>query len=99
MQKFIFGLGATLIGMLILFPLIILGTVLNGWVLTILWGWFMVPIFNLPALTLVPAMGVALVIGYLTKNVGVKADENAAAAMIVYPFITLLIGYVIQLFM
>lgn len=47
---------------------IFLGSVWSGYVLTILWGWFIVPVFHLPALLLVPAMGLGLVVRYLTHQ-------------------------------
>ena len=37
---------------------------INGWVLEVIWGWFMVPIFNLPAITIVEAMGLSLVVSF-----------------------------------
>lgn len=39
----------------------------GGYVLTCLWGWFVVPTFALPPLTLAQAIGVSLIVGYLTN--------------------------------
>ena len=39
-----------------------------GFVLSILWKWFIVPQFNLAPLSVIYAMGVYLVMGYLTKE-------------------------------
>jgi len=44
------------------------GAILDGWVLSILWGWFMVPVFHLPPLAIAPATGIALMIGLLTRE-------------------------------
>lgn len=45
------------------------GALIDGWVLSILWGWFMVPVFHLPSLAIAPAIGIALMIGLLTREV------------------------------
>lgn len=49
-------------GALLLLPLVAL---LHGWVLTILWGWFVVSTLHVPSLTLFPAIGISLVLGFL----------------------------------
>ena len=49
--------------------LMAVGAILDGWVLSILWGWFMVPVFHLPPLTIAPAIGIALMTGLLTREV------------------------------
>lgn len=46
----------------------IVGAILNGWALSVLWGWFVVPLFNLPQLTIIQAIGLAMVVGFLTKD-------------------------------
>ena len=38
------------------------GAAWSGFTLSVLWGWFMVPLFGLPALTVAQAFGVALVV-------------------------------------
>jgi len=97
-------LGAVL-GLALLIPLT---AILRGWVLTILWGWFVVPTFDMPQLTLAPAIGIALVVSYLTHQISSgKKDDRAASdqigKMIVHaivgPLFTLLFGWVVHLFM
>lgn len=51
--------GLAIVGVV---ALLILSSVLNGWVLSILWGWFLVPTLKLPPLTVVQAIGIAMVI-------------------------------------
>jgi hypothetical protein len=56
---------------MIVFPLIFLVClgviILNGWVLTYLWNWFVLPLFpQMPMLTLWPAVGLAIIVSYLT---------------------------------
>ncbi len=66
-------------GMLTLFLLsIVMATFINGWVLSILWGWFIVPVFGLPGLSIVQSIGIAMTIGFLiTKSEGsTKSDSQ-----------------------
>lgn len=49
---------------------------LSGWALSILWSWFMVAVFALPALTIPQAIGVSLVVSYLTHQVDHKDDRS-----------------------
>lgn len=92
----IFGLGLLMAAMLATAYL------LNGFVLTKLWTWFLVP-FGLPELNLVQAIGIAMVIGFLTKqHIPSNKDEKAWIPMFhLYggPIITLFIGWIVTLFM
>jgi hypothetical protein len=64
-----------LVGVSILFiGLIVFTSILNGYVLSVLWSWFIVPTFNIPSLNIPTAIGVALVVEYLTYQI--KIDEN-----------------------
>lgn len=44
----------------------ILTSIFNGWVLKTLWAWFMVTTFEIPALSIPAAIGMALVVRFLT---------------------------------
>ena len=48
--------------------LLIVGSMWKGYVLTILWAWFVVPTFSLPELAIAPAIGLAMVVSYLTHQ-------------------------------
>lgn len=50
---------------LLLLPFLAL---LNGYALSVLWGWFIVPTFEARPLGVLPAIGVAMVVGYLTSH-------------------------------
>jgi hypothetical protein len=43
----------------------VLEPILNGITLSILWGWFVVPAFDVPALALVPAIGICFIVSFL----------------------------------
>ena len=80
--------------------LFILGSILRGWVLSILWGWFVVPVFSLPNLTVVQAIGISLIIGFLTYQSDAKSNDTdddrkskarvTITLSIVYPLLALL---------
>ncbi|MGC9605262.1 MAG: hypothetical protein ABSF56_00680 [Minisyncoccia bacterium] len=50
-------------------------TILDGFVLSVLWGWFVVPVFHLPVLKIIPAMGISMIVGYLTMHSGSYNEE------------------------
>lgn len=84
--------------------LMVVSAILGGWALSVTWGWFMVPTFDLPELAIAPAIGVALVVGYLTKNIpqqgGSSADQfgMAIAEAFFRPLLIVGLGWVILQF-
>ena len=79
----------------------------HGYVLSILWGWFIVPQFGLPALSLASAVGVSLVTGYMSSGrrngreiekelKGVDYFNNYISYHFVLPFMLLGIGYILK---
>ena len=55
----------------------------SGFTLSVLWGWFMLPLFGLPALSIAQAYGLMLVVR-VAKGFDTKTDKNPdgfAAAM------------------
>lgn len=84
--------------------------ILRGWALSVLWGWFIVETFNAPTLTIVPAIGLSLVVGFLTqgkvetqsKKTGKSVWEDLFIQLFVsllLPVVSVGIGWIIQLFM
>ena len=60
------------------------GTILNGWALMTLWGWFLVPL-GAPSLTLLGAIGVAIVVSFLVSHSSgetKKPDEELSTTML-----------------
>ena len=73
--------------------------VLRGWVLSILWGWFMVPVFGLPVLNIPFAIGLALVVRLLTSSSSSKDDDKYAwTKPFLSPFAALLVGWIVLQF-
>jgi hypothetical protein len=54
--------------------LIILSYIWSGWVLSVLWGWFMVTTFSAPAISIVEAIGLSIIVGLFTQHLASKAD-------------------------
>ena len=88
----------------------IVSSILNGYVLSVLWGWFMVPTFGLPDLSVAAAVGISLIVRYLTdqhkssepKNEGETFGEKFGTAIgiaILAPLFALFFGWIIHLFM
>ena len=93
-----------------LFGLAALGAIWSGYVLTILWAWFVVPTFGLPALAIAPAIGLSVVAGYLTHQYIPKAAKPAGegkweetgrvvASMVFKPAFALLVGWIAKQWM
>lgn len=82
--------------------------VLNGYALAKLWRWFIAPQFGLPTLSIPMAIGLALTIGFLTKEVDncqkEKKDAKTAtieafAVMLGKPIFALFTGWIVTLFL
>lgn len=78
----------------------------RAFVLKILWGWFIMPFFGLNELTYPFAIGIALIISFLTQpNTDKIKDEykkkgyNALAEAPLAPAFALLIGWIVTWFM
>jgi hypothetical protein len=87
---------------------IIVGSIVNGYVLSILWGWFVIPVFKAPALSITTAIGLSLVINMLIsrsnssnkekKEIGELIGETIGSTIFL-PLFTLFIGWIVKLFM
>jgi hypothetical protein len=87
-----------------------LAIIVRGWVLTVLWSWFVVPTFSLPELSIPVALGFTLIVGMFTHHLAQKTANDTTrstatkvgeviGAAIVNPLIVLLFGWIIQSFM
>lgn len=52
-------------------------SMLRGWAMMMLWGWFIVPTFHLAPLTLVPAMGISLFVSLITLSSPESEDKRS----------------------
>jgi uncharacterized membrane protein len=84
-----------------------LSALYSGYVLSVLWAWFVVPTFGLPALTIPVAIGLALIVSFMAKSdAEEKTDDeitskivSAVVKAILKPSFALLFGWVATLFM
>lgn len=79
--------------------------ILSGCVLSLLWAWFIASTFGLPLLTIPVAIGVMLVVGYLTKQADFNNSDRedyqkrVNVVQIVKPLSALVVGWVIKMFL
>lgn len=79
----------------------------SGFVLTKLWLWFIVPVFALAPLAIVPAIGLAIVVSYLTLHVPYQKEQPSYGGLlghqissgIIHPLFALLVGWCVHQFM
>ncbi len=88
------------------FGVLALGVIVNGYVLSILWVWFIVPL-GLPVISVAHSIGIAMVTNWLTYQyqTNKKEEDNSKALtelailFIVRPLAVLGIGYIVKQFM
>lgn len=87
--------------------LLILGTLMSGLVSSILWGWFLVPVFHAPKLGIISAVGVCFTLRVMlgtNSSSGYKAEsaDQLFIHMVLYglgyPLLILFVGWIIHLF-
>lgn len=88
----------------------VIGSIVYGWALSLLWSWFIVPTFGLTPLSIPVAIGLALIVSFMTyqydsasENNKKKKMEEIVVSAIVYclarPVIIVLFGFVVKIFM
>ena len=55
---------------------IIYSTILNGWTFAKLWSWFIVSTFHLPTLSIAAAIGISIVVTYLTHQTDLNKEKS-----------------------
>lgn len=80
---------------IIMFPALML----DAWVLTVLWEWFAVPV-GLPQITYATAMGLILLMSFLTHQYIPKEKNDWQPLVFLYvnPFVFLFFGWLVKLF-
>lgn len=75
-------------------------TVEQGWVISILWGWFLVPI-GLPAISIPVAIGIALTVSAMRMKRVKSANDDpweTLAYAVIAPVVALSIGWIVKHF-
>jgi hypothetical protein len=103
-MEIVFLLG----GLVLAFVGIVVGAaVIRGWVFSIMWSWFIVPLSpSIPSLSIPMAIGLALVVTMLTYQAQPKGREKTKEekngellGVFVGPFITLFFAWLVHLWM
>lgn len=102
----VLGLFSIVIGVVAsIFIISAISSIINGFVLSKLWLWFIVPFFGFAPLSIPLAIGISLIVTFLTYHtIGLKAEDDAAKkrgnAVLVFvrPFVYLLFGWVVHSF-
>ena len=103
-------LGVAIVSLIIL-PIGLAILALDAWVATYMWMWFVVPMFNLPILTVPTAMGIIITLRLFRGQIDTysKPTEDQTPAekkqatgklftMLLSPLCVLLLGWLIQHF-
>lgn len=92
--------GFVIVSMFVgIIALMIFATVWRGYVLSILWGWFAVPILHLPPLTIAQAIAVSLLAGMLSHQYVPTKDKETwqpAFFSFVFPAVSLAMGWIVK---
>lgn len=98
---------AALGGCILVLALLVYGILASGFVLSILWGWFIVSAFKVPALSVPVAIGATVVARMLTGfSVSPKKDKertqeeknSALVLSLLMPWLILGMGWIVHLF-
>jgi len=100
MKNLTLGLGFIVI--------ILLSVTYSGYVLSVLWEWFVVPVFNIQPISIALATGLALIVGYLTNHDSSNSEDTSsdfgealsrfAGKAIAKPSMALLFGWMVTWF-
>ena len=84
---------------------VVVASIVRGWVLTYLWQWFILPVFDVRDITIVEAIGLSMVVTFLTVQQQQTKDERDGTekasdlvAAIIYPFLVLVIAWIVHQF-
>ncbi len=68
----------TIFGVLTFLATSVVMGLFNGLVISILWRWFVVPVFHLPTFTVLQAWGLAIFLQFVSHKVDTKTDADAS---------------------
>ena len=88
--------------------LLVIGSIWRGYVFSVLWKWFIVPVFPaMPLLSIPVAIGIAMVVSFLAYQYTYSKDDRDTASKfggafgvsLLYPALVLLMGWIVTLFL
>lgn len=84
------------------------GSIWRGYVISLLWAWFVVATFHVPALSVPAAIGIAIIAGVLVPTYSPNESESkgfaaalasATAKMFLAPLIVLVVARIVRFWM
>jgi len=83
------------------------GALMQGWALSTLWAWFIVPLFGVPLMPVGYAIGVSLLVGTLLFNTSTPKSNMTTSEQIglvigkvfVAPILSVFMGWIVLQFM
>lgn len=83
---------------------VIIAAMLRGWVLSVMWMWFVVPTFGLTPLSIPVAIGIGLILSFTTHQTNISAKpkrdiSDIASSAVGYPLVLLGLAWIVKSFM
>lgn len=92
-------LAKVILGAQIFMAVLLITNLIRGLTLSILWGWF-IERLGVPSINVAEAIGIALVVSFLTFRQGEqKGLAEAASTVLLMCAFVLLLGWIVQLFL
>ena len=90
----------------ITFGTVVVATIWRGYVLSVIWGWLVVPMFHLMPITVLGAIIISMIVGFLTyqHSAAPKDPEKTGWGHMLgiafgYPAAVLFIAWIVKMFM
>lgn len=95
--------GKTIAAILILF----FGVIYSGYAFSVIWSWFIVPVFSLPELSVPVAIGIIMTISYTTMSSATEISKDLRENWFLYqgivsigkPSTALFFGWIVTFFL
>lgn len=91
----------------LIIPVGILAAITNGWAASLMWAWFVVPVFDAPALSIAQAVGISCLVTLFRSNTSSRSSGKDSATVIaemlavalVAPVVAVGFAWVVKLFL
>ena len=105
-RKIVTVIGGCLIGVPLVIVVAVASALLDGWAISRLWAWFLVPL-GVPAITIVHAIGISLLFSLFKPHVSSSSDKKKGLAVLLgtliaaflVPLLAVGMGWIVVQFM
>lgn len=90
------ALLAVIIGFALIAGVMFVTAAWRGYVLSVVWGWLVVPIFHLAPITIIGAVTLSLIVGFLTQHATSTEEQPVGQTLMmafIYPLIVLIFAF------